>query len=146
MNLKELIRTMIYQYPMILTGTIFAAIGCLISKPDFMFNVWYLVQLVLFSLAANLPLVAYYSKKELTPKQFRIRMVIHFILLETVLLGVGYWIGLYDGILGGVIFFFIVMAVEVFVLFLTFLGNRKMASDINEMLKLRRSSKDNTKN
>ena len=61
--------------------------------------------MALFSLAGDATLLVFYSKKVLTEKQFLFRTVIHFILLEIVLMTFAGLLQLYESTLEAVAFF-----------------------------------------
>lgn len=136
MNKKELIHAMLMQYFIIYTGTMFASlIWCGVLNPAIQFSQVFLWKIALFSLCADLPCAVYYSEEELSRKQFWIRTAIHTCLLEAVLLFAGYQIEMYRGFWGGVIFAGAVIAVDLFVHFISFLSSVHAADKINKRLK-----------
>ena len=85
--------------------------------------------------------LVYYSKNELSRKQFWIRTAIHTVLLEVILMILGYRIGMYDDFLSGCFMVLIILVVDVFVRFVTYLSDRRTADAINEKLKSRREER-----
>ncbi len=141
MNIRELIKNFIIQYFICYTGTMFATLLlCSVSHPSIAFSLSSLWQIAFFALCADLPFVVYCSKKELSRKSWWIRTAVHTVLLEFILLLVGAKFEMYSGFWGGIIFFFIVLAVDLFVRMISYINDKGTADEINEHLKLRRKS------
>lgn len=144
MKIKISLRTFIYHYFVIFTGSMFATfVVCYFTDPETQFSINYIWQMALFSLAADLPSLVFYSKKELAPKRWRIRILIHTLLLEIVLMTAGYLIGIYKDFLGGIIIMLAILVVDLFVWFVSFLIDARTAEEINVQLKKRRSKENN---
>ena len=140
MNKKELLHCMLAQYFIIYTASMFATLLlCGLAQPDVTLPLDYLWQVALFSLGADLPCLVYYSKGELSRRQWWVRTALHTLLLETVLMAAGFAIGMYRGFWGGAAFVFVILAVDMFVRFISYLSDRHTADEINEQLKRRRS-------
>ncbi len=145
MELRELLRRIVNSYFVIygcsMLGTL---VFCLIFEPDSVFNVQYLEWMLLFSALGDLPALVFYSGKELTEKQWRIREVIHFVILETVLLTAANCLGMYHTFLQGIVFAGIILLVYVLVRAVCFAGDFQTAKNINDQLKeIRKREKDN---
>ncbi|MCQ4022074.1 MULTISPECIES: DUF3021 family protein [unclassified Ruminococcus] len=142
MNKNEWIRTLILHFFIIYTGTMFATLAIVSSTdPTTQIPISYLWQAGLFSLAADLTTLVYYSKNELSRKQHWIRTVIHTVLIEIVLMTMGYFIGMYRGFIGGCVMVAVILLVDVFVRFSSYLIDRKTADEINEKLRHRREER-----
>lgn len=140
MNLKSLLRMMFLHYFIIYALTMIATlVFCLFTSKDATFGVDYFWQSMLFALAADLPLLVYYSKKELSNKQYWIRTLLHAALLEALLMPSGYLIGMWAGIGGAAAFFFCIIAVDAAVRGITYLNAKFVADRLNEALKTRRN-------
>ncbi len=98
----------------------------------------------LFALAGNLPSLIYYSKKELSIKSRKIRMVLHFILIEVVVLSFGNLMGQVSGVVDNILFAVEILVIYAFVILVTWLLDRKTANDINQQLANLRSEKNIT--
>ena len=85
--------------------------------------------------------MVYYSRGELSRRQWWIRTAIHTVLVECVLLAAGYFFGMYKGVLGFVLFFFVILTVDLIVRAVTFLNDKNTADEINARLKQERSGK-----
>ena len=112
----------------------FNTIGCLLYTSALTFSLSYFPWMALFSLAGDATLLVFYSKKVLTEKQFLFRTVIHFILLEIVLMTFAGLLQLYESTLEAVAFFFIVLLVYFMVKLLSFKSGSKEAEVINQRI------------
>lgn len=144
MNKNSMISLLISQFFTIYTGSMFATIlfVSLSNPPIKSLPTEYLWQVALFSLAADLITLVYYSKNELSRKQFWIRTAIHTVLLEVILMILGYRIGMYGDFLSGCFMVLIILVVDVFVRFVTYLSDRRTADAINKKLKSRREERN----
>ncbi len=140
MNKKELFRTVMIQFFICYTLTMLVTVVfAKLNTPDVTeISVNYIWEVAVFSLFAELPSLLYYSKNELSRRQWWVRTVIHTVLIEVVLMTAGYIIGMYKGILGSVAFFFTVLAVDVLVRLFSYLADMTTADTINRKLKERR--------
>ena len=145
MELRELIKRLVISYPIIYGCSMMATfVFCLVFYPDSVFGLDYFGEMFLFALAGDLPSLVFYSKRELSHKEWMGRIIIHLLLLEGVLLIMGRIMGLHDNITEGIFFFFIVLAVYVVVLLLVFSDDARQAKEINRALEERKSNKDFT--
>lgn len=140
MNRKELLRMLMNHFFICYTCTMFATyLFCSLNTPvTTTISINYLWKTALFSICADIPTVVYYSKKELSRKQWWIRTAIHTVLLEVVLLTAGYYSGMYAGWGGFVLFFFVILAVDMVVRFVSYLNDRNTADEINAQLRKER--------
>lgn len=135
MELRDLIKKILVSYPAIYGGSMMATfVFCLLFSEGAVFGVDYFGQMLLFSLAGDLPLLVFYSKKELSQKEMNVRVVIHFFLLECVLMVFGGYLRLYETVFQGVFFFFIILAVYVIVVASVFCGDLRKAKQLNDAL------------
>lgn len=133
--MKQFWATFVHQYFMIYTLTMFGTfIYCLFINREADFDYMYMGKVALFSLAADLPLLVYISKTPLDGKRLLIREIIHAVLLFSILPIGGRLCGMYDGILGGVLFFVIAVFIYFAVRFITYETDVKTANSINELL------------
>lgn len=139
MEFKGFIHALIRQYFVIYTGSMIATFCfCQAFYQGEALPVSYLAWMLLFSLCGTLPGIIFYSKKELSPKQWMVRKGIHFVLLECVLLTAGKVLGMYRGIKQGFWFAITVLAVYAFVSVFGYWSEKKTAEALNEKLKERR--------
>ncbi len=133
---KELLKRLLISYPIIYGGGMMATwLCCMIYSPDSVFSLEYFGWMFVIALLGDLPCLIFYSRKELTAKQWTNRWLIHLALLEGILLIVGYYLELYEGIMQGVVFGISVLLVYVIVRVLCFTGDFFEANQINEQLK-----------
>lgn len=144
MNRKTIISILISQFFIIYTASMLVTLLFVyLSNPTIIsLPTEYLWQVALFSLAADLITLVYYSKNELSRKQFWIRTVIHTVLLEIILMIIGYRIGMYSSFFSGCLMVLIILVVDAFVRFITYLSDRRTADIINEKLKIRREERE----
>lgn len=140
MNKKELFRTVLIQFFICYTLTMLATVVfAKLNTPAITdISLSYFLEAAVFSLFAQIPSLLYYSKYELSRRQWWVRTAIHTVLLEIILMTAGYVIGMYKGSLGFVAFFFAVLAVDVLVRLFSYLADMTTADTINRKLKERR--------
>lgn len=111
-----------------------ALIG-MIFEPDTRFGYEAFLSPLFFGAVASLPSLVHYSKDELSIKQTVIRNVLHFILLEAIILSVLYLAGILTSTS-----MTISLAVSIFVIDLTvnlvlWVNDKKTAKEFNDALK-----------
>jgi hypothetical protein len=89
----------------------------------------------LFGLVAVIPSLATYSRKELTARQMLFRLVLHFILLELMILLFAYIAGLVTSTSIALSLALAVLIIDVTVLLLQWLNDRRVASELNNALR-----------
>lgn len=145
MEPKKLFGKMILGYPIIYGGSMMATyLFCMIFDRNATFTLAYFGYMFLFALAGDLPTLVFCSKRELSKKEWNIRVMLHLILLEAVLLGIAGTLGLYDTLTEGIFFFFLILAVYIMVRGLTFAGDILEVKKINERLRERKQESGNT--
>jgi len=87
------------------------------------------------SLAADLLSLFFYSTKEISEKEMRLRIIIHFVALEAVLLTLANVMGWVVGSLSTIILAFQIAVISVIVRFLSWKDDSKVANRINGKLK-----------
>ncbi len=131
-HLKKLIRDYFIIFSIII---IFLTILRQIFSPDKYLELKDIFVCMIGALLGDLPSLIFYSPKEIPENEMRIRIIIHFVVLEAVLLTFGFVIKLVNGILPAIVFAFQIAAIYVFVRFLSWMDDRKAADRINEKLK-----------
>lgn len=136
MDIRELIRELIHGFFYIYTGSIFGTyIFCSIFDPSIKFGLEYFMFMVLFALAGDLTILIFYSGKVLSEKEFMMRTIIHFIVLEIVLLTFAGILNLYENFGQAVVFSLIILLVYSIVKLLLFTGNKREAEEINKRIR-----------
>jgi sensor c-di-GMP phosphodiesterase-like protein len=97
----------------------------------------------LFALAGDIPSLVYYSRKELSHKSRCIRTVIHFLLLEVVIVTLGNILGQVSGIARSAMLALEVLLIYALVILITWLIDRKTAKNINQQLENMRAERKN---
>lgn len=138
MKKEELVSSIIRNFFIIFTIVV---LGTGFLNPSHTFTYPEVLLAALFSLAGDLPTLVYYSKKELTEKSKKIRTVVHFILIETVLLTFANLVGQVSGLMETFLFGVEVLVIVMLVGFFTWLIDRKTAHDINKRLEELRREK-----
>lgn len=145
MNWEELKKEFKHDYFVIVTGTILGTlIYCTVFEPDASFSIWYLFWVLVFSVAGDLPLILFYSKKELSEQQWLCRFIAHFLTLELLLLVLGYFSDMYSGIIGGIVFALLIAGVYILVRLTCLQADQKVAVKINAQLKDLEEDEDNS--
>lgn len=126
--IKQLIRDYFFIFGILIIGTVFLT-------PPNTINRDYILLTMVFAAIGDLPSIVFWSKSELTENNRRWRTIIHFILIETVIL-------IFGGIIGIISEFaeYLILAIEIVVIygivrFITWGGDLATAKKINEKLK-----------
>lgn len=137
MSIKDTIRLMFKQFFIICTS-VTLAIGvmayCLEGK-DAHFSYHFPFQVLLSGIIGCIPTAVFHSKHELNRKELLIRYIIHFILLSTAILSIGYILRWYEDVETGCLTFSVILIVYAITVILSYSKNNKEAKDINEKLK-----------
>lgn len=147
MDLKKIIKNLVLDFPVIYGLSMIATlIWSACSSPEARYGLNFFWEMLLFSLGADLPIFVFYSRKELSSKQFILRLAIHAALLEAILLPAGYFIGLWGGVGGFFAFFMTILAVDAAVIGLTYLSDKKTIKEVNDAIKERKRGVDEDDN
>lgn len=135
MEFGKLIKKICVSYPVIYGGSMMATLAfCLVFYPERVFGLDYLAKMLLFSLAGDLPILVFCSSKELSQQEWMVRMILHFVLLEVVLMTFGGIWGLYETFIEGIAFFLIVFLVYIGVRLIVFSDDSRQAEQMNKAL------------
>lgn len=111
-----------------------ALIGMLF-EPDARFGYEAFLSPLIFGALASLPLLVKYSKKELSFKQTAIRNVIHFLLLEAVILSVLYFEGLLTSVSMAISLGISIFVIDLTVNLVLWINDKRTAKEFNDALK-----------
>lgn len=134
--MKDTVKIVITHFFIISTGVLF-----IISLSNLLFDgneplsselPW---QIFLTGILGALPSFLFYFKNEPTKNQFRLRTVIHFIVIEAVVMTEGALFGWYGNFVGALVHFVAIIAVYLFVWVYSYFMNMHLARDINAALK-----------
>ncbi len=144
MKQMNVFRYLIRDYFIIFTIILLATA---VLNPSHAFTFREIMLTALFALLGDLPSLINFTKKELSDKARYLRMVIHFVLLEVIILTFGNVLGQVSGLSQNILFAFEILGIYLLVIVITLLIDHKTASDINKQLANMRSDKMNeTKN
>ena len=119
--MRDLLKTMAFEFVIIVAGiTASVLIFCAILEPTARFGIEILLQILSLSFFVTLPHLVFYSPKELSKKQMRIRQAIHIALVTALMFFFGYeWNWINRGSVWHPILFFLLFISDFF-LFLMF--------------------------
>lgn len=136
MKLIDYIKNLIKDYFIIFAIiVIFITILRQIFSPNEYFELKDIYIYMICALAGDLPSLIFYSPKEISEKEMRLRRIIHFMVLETILLTLANVTGWVNGILNTIIFALQIAIIYGLVRFLSWRDDKKAALRINEKLK-----------
>lgn len=142
MSLKQAFKTFCFHYFLIYGMTVIVSFFWCLACGDKSIPLDYFWKIMIFSLAADLPIFIFCSRKELTSRQHLVRIIIHGVVLEIVLPAAGWLIGMWRGVGGYFIFFAVVLIVDASVYGITYLRASLEAGNINTALSERRQEKE----
>ena len=90
---------------------------------------------ILTGFIGAIPTFLFYFRKEPTRKQFFVRTILHFIIIETLIMIEGWLFRWYDEFIQGLIVFIMIFVVYLFVWFFSFKLDCSLADNINNALK-----------
>lgn len=134
-SIKEAIKMVVSHFFVITVAVlIFTTLGNTINgiKEYPIYFVW---QVVLTGVVGALPSFIFYSKKELTKKQWIVRYVVHFFVIETIILTEGWIFDWYSGIFSALTIAFIVVLVYVVVYAYSYFLKFNTVKRVNSALK-----------
>lgn len=136
MKLSDYIKMLIRNY-FIIFAIIVINITVLrqIFAPDKYFELKDIFIYMICSLVSSLPSLIFYSPKEISEKEMRLRVIIHFIVLEAVLLILVNVTGWVTGIQNKIILMIQIAVIYAVVRVITWIDDRSAANRINEKLK-----------
>ena len=142
MNFKQLLKMFCFHYVLIYGLTMIATYFWCLAIGDAFVPLDFFWKAMIFSLLADAPIFVFFSRKELTSKQYLIRIILHGILLEIALPAAGWFIGMWRGVGGYFVFFATVLVVDASIFIITYLKTSVEAESINSALKERKREKE----
>ena len=139
MRLKDHLRKLAQDY-----FTIFAVIVITLTilrqvfAPDTHFELKDIFIYMICALVADLPSLILYTPKEISEKEMRLRIILHFVVLEAALLVLGNVTGWVKGASSTVIFAIQIAVIYVVIRFLKWKGDSQSAQSINQRLQAMR--------
>ena len=132
--MREIIKMVITHFFVITVSVLFVESVLNLFLNDIDYDAYYPWKVMLTGFVGAIPSFLFYFKKEPTKKQFLIRIIIHFILIETSIMLLGILFDWYNTFWGGLIIFAAIFLVYAFVWFFSIRMNTSMADDINSAL------------
>lgn len=111
-----------------------ALIG-MVFEPDTRFGYEAYLSPLIFGALASFPLLVKYSKRELSLKQAAIRNVVHFLLLEVVILSVLYFGGILTSVSMAVSLGISIFMIDLIVNLVLWINDKRTAKEFNGALK-----------
>lgn len=134
--MKDTVKLVITHFFIISTGVLFiSSLSNLLFDGNEPLSPELPWEILLTGILGALPSFLFYFKNEPTKKQFQFRTVIHFIVIETVVMTEGALFKWYGSFIDGLILFAVILAVYLFVWAYSYFMNMHLARDINAALK-----------
>lgn len=137
MKLMDLIRQLIRDY-FVIFGILI--IGSVFFNPPNTINRNYILLAMAFAAVGDLPSIIFWSRSGLTESSSRLRSIIHFIMLITLILIFGGITGVVSEFVDYLIFTIEIVIIYGIVRFIIYQGDMTTANKINEKLKNLRES------
>ncbi len=139
MPFGEILKQMYRSYFMITAGVLLSVtVFCMIFMPVSSFSVTELGYILISGVLYDLPYLVFYAPRELDKRQWRIRKVLHFLLLEIVVIGSGHflfqWLQDWD-LIQHIVMVLMVLVVYLVVIFGSWERERMNAKAINQKLR-----------
>lgn len=142
MSFKQLLKTFCFHYFLIYGLTMISTFFWCLAGGDTSVPLGFFWKAMIFSLLADAPLFVFYARKELTSRQYLIRIILHGVLLEIALPVAGWFIGMWRGVGGYFVFFATVLIVDASIFIITYLKTSVEAGNINSaLIKRKRENK-----
>lgn len=130
------VRRFVMIYGIIMICTFFM---CLFFNPTSQLPVVsFFGRIIIFTLLGMATLIVYYSKEELTQRQWWIRTVLHLVILEVIFLPLAHHWEFWYGKLDAVIYASFILIAKVLWVLIDYGITAKTASDINEEIRKRK--------
>lgn len=130
------LRRFVQIYGIIMICTFFM---CLLFNPTSELPVVsFFGRIIVFTLLGMMTLLVYYSKEELTQRQWWIRTVLHFVILEAVYLPLAHHWEFWYGKLDAVIYASFILVAKILWHLIDYGISARTASEINETIRKRR--------
>ena len=132
------IKSMLQVFINVTAGnTIGAAVYLTVFDRDYQFNYTFLWQFIGISVICALGDLIFYARKELSKKQIKFRLVLHYILVNIIVIGGAFIFGWVEpGEIINIIFLFgLVSAIYICITTAMFNNDKKTAEELNKILK-----------
>lgn len=134
--MKDTVKLVISHFFIISTGVLFiSSLSNLLFEGNEPLSPELPWEILLTGILGALPSFLFYFKNEPTKKQFRVRTVIHFFVIETVVMTEGALFEWYGSLADALVLFVVILGVYLFVWAYSYFMNMHLARDINAALK-----------
>ncbi|MFA5561611.1 MAG: DUF3021 family protein [Eubacteriales bacterium] len=107
----------------------------MVFEPDARFSYEAFLSPLIFGATASIPSLVQYSKKDLSLRQTAIRNVLHFLLLEAVILSILYFLGLLTSVSMAVSLGISIFVIDLTVNLVMWINDKRTAKEFNYALK-----------
>jgi len=136
MKISEFVKEIIRDFLMIFASVIIIiTILRQIFLPDIAFDLKSIYTIMAFSFLSALTGIILYAPHGISEKRMRVRIVVHFFILEILLISLGIFIGVVSSVSGALILALQIAVVYAIVRLLSYESDKKEANKINERLK-----------
>ncbi|MCH5202444.1 MAG: DUF3021 family protein [Oscillospiraceae bacterium] len=133
--MKELIKMVITHFFVITVAVLFfTTLSNTIDGVE-EYPIFFIWQVFITGIVSALPSIIFYSKKELTKRQWKLRYVIHFILIESIILTEGRIFNWYSNFLSALVIVLIVVFVYIVVFTYSYFIDFNDAQKVNSALR-----------
>lgn len=136
--IKDTLKAMLVEFFIILSGTtICAAIFCTVFYRDVVLGIDFLWQLIILAFLTTLPQFLFFSKKEISKKQMRIRQSIHVVLVVGLLVFLAHiwdWVE-FTSVIEPLAFVMLVLLSYTAIATYMYRRDKKLAARLNEKLR-----------
>lgn len=133
--MRNTIKLVITHFFIITTGVLFVTSISNLIEGNEMISAGQPWQILLTGAITALPSFLFYFRNEPTKKRFLVRCFIHFVIIEAVVMTEGALFGWYEGLLGAIILFDVILCIYLIVWIYSCFMHRSLANDINSALK-----------
>jgi hypothetical protein len=135
MKFSEFVKEIIRDFLMIFANVIIIiTILRQIFLPDIAFDLKSIYTIMAFSFLSVLTRIILYAPHGISEKRMRVRIVVHFFILEILLISLGIFIGVVSNVSGALILALQIAVVYAIVRLLSYESDKKEANKINERL------------
>ena len=133
-NMKNLIKLVVTHFFIITVCVLFVTSISNLFSGNAPYSPEYPWTILLTGLVGAVPSFLFYFKNEPTKKQFATRFVIHFFLIEILIMTEGYMLGWYESIVEAIVISSMIIFVYLIVCLYTFIVSKNTADSINKAL------------
>lgn len=150
MNVSEIVKRLARDYLLVFAGivicvTLLNHLNIWVDGSDasiFSLGFHHIYTIMICALVGVLPSLMFYFPTDISEKGMRVRILIHFVIVEAVLLIFTNWMGWVTGVVNTMILAFEIAIISLLVRWLEWSSDRKDATEINEQLRKLKNDED----